>query len=251
MFVRKKIIIPFLIMLFVTLAACGDNNENNENTENNLDHDLLELKVDFDPKEKIEAGETLELEAVVTFGDEKVKDADDVNFEYWEEGNKDDSEKIDATNNEDGTYTAEVTFDADAVIVMYAHTTARDLHTMPKRTVLVGDAVSEENDNAQEEHVEGFEMHFMEPDNVTVDEETELMVHLQMDEKPFEKADVRYEIWMNGSDNRDWVDADEPVAGEYVADYDFSDVGTYSIQVHVEDDDDLHEHETYEVEVNE
>src|SRR5690625_5962539 len=28
-----------------------------------------------------------------------------------------------------------------------SHTTARDLHTMPKRTVIVGDAVSEENED--------------------------------------------------------------------------------------------------------
>src|SRR5690625_3147366 len=149
---RKKLFMSFLTLLFISLVACSDNNDN---VENNLNDELLDLNVQFDVPESIEVGETLELEAVVTYGDEKVTDADDVNFEYWEEGNKDDSEKVDAKNNEDGTYTADVTFDDDAVIVMYAHTTARDLHTMPKRTVIVGDAVSEENDD-EPEHVEGF-----------------------------------------------------------------------------------------------
>src|SRR5690625_1939705 len=141
---RKKLFMSFLTLLFIPLVACSNNNNN---AENNLNDELLDLKVEFDVPESIEVGETLELKAIVTYGDEKVTDADDVNFEYWEEGNKDDSEKVDAKNNEDGTYTADVTFDDDAVIVMYAHTTARDLHTMPKRTVIVGDAVSEENED--------------------------------------------------------------------------------------------------------
>src|SRR5699024_8670669 len=87
--------------------------------------------------------------------------------------------------NEDGTYTADVTFDDDAVIVMYAHTTARDLHTMPKRTVIIGDAVSEENDD-ESEHVEGFSMDFTDPDDPNADEETELMVQIEMDEAPLD-----------------------------------------------------------------
>lgn|SRR5690625_48561 len=245
---RKKLFMSFLTLLFIPLVACSNNNNN---AENNLNDELLDLKVEFDVPESIEVGETLELKAIVTYGDEKVTDADDVNFEYWEEGNKDDSEKVDAKNNEDGTYTADVTFDDDAVIVMYAHTTARDLHTMPKRTVIVGDAVSEENDD-ESEHVEGFSMDFTDPDDPNADEETELMVQIEMDEAPLDGADVRYEIWNNDDpDHHDWIDTEESEPGNYTVNHTFPEAGTYSIQVHVEDDNDLHEHETYEVEVGE
>ena len=85
-----------------------------------------------------DVGETILLKAVVTYGDEKVDDADELNFEYWEEGNEDDSTTIASTNNGDGTYTAEITIERDGVFSIYAHTTARALHTMPKKSVIVG-----------------------------------------------------------------------------------------------------------------
>lgn len=118
----------------VILAACG----NNDDTNNYLDG-LVVLEVGFDVPETLEVGETLVLEAVVTYGDEIVDDADEVVFEVWEKGKQDESDRIDSKNNGDGTYTAEVTFDEDGIYEMYAHTTARAMHTMPKREVIVGE----------------------------------------------------------------------------------------------------------------
>lgn len=99
---------------------------------------------------------------------------------------------------------------------------------------------------------EGFDIHFTEPEDVTVDEEMELEVSLTIDEEALEDAKVRYEIWIEDhEDNTDWVDADEDDTGIYVADYTFEENGTYHIQIHVEDDEDLHEHMEYEVNVKE
>ena len=39
----------------------------------------------------------------------------------------------------------------------------------------------------------------------------------------------------------------EPEAGEYAYTYAFEEAGTFSIQIHVEDDKELHEHEVYTV----
>ena len=44
---------------------------------------------------------------------------------------------------------------------------------------------------------------------------------------------------------------EESVAGEYTASYTFAEVGSYKIQIHVEDDKELHEHEEHIIEVNE
>ena len=95
-------------------------------------------------------------------------------------------------------------------------------------------------------------MHFTQPKNVQLNEAIDLVVHLEMDGEPLGKARVRYEIWSEADSNqRAWVDAEEANAGEYTASHTFEDSGTFQIQIHVEDEHDLHEHETYPIEVNE
>src|SRR5690625_2695113 len=247
---------PLIMIAFVLiiLAACGDK----DNSNNDLDG-LAMLEVGFDVPETLEVSETLVLEAVVTYGDEPVIDADEVEFEVWERGKRDEADWLDSQNNEDGTYTAEVTFDADGIYEMYAHTTAEGLHTMPKREVIVGEGGDYDEDEHGDGHhgdhgfhTEGFDMHCMEPEDGAVDEEVELMTHITLDEEAFEDLNVRYEVWNDDiSENHDWIDVDETVAGEYSATHTFSESGTYSIQIHVEDDEDLHEHATYEIEVRE
>ena len=108
------------------------------------------------------------------------------------------------------------------------------------------------DDHAGGFHTDGFDMHITEPENVTVSEENALEVHITLDEADLEDANVRYEIWQESDrDNTEWIDAEEVAAGNYVADYLFGEVGTYNIQVHVEDDEALHEHVEYEVNVKE
>lgn len=120
------------------LTACNESTDTDDASD-----ELQELKVDFEVPESVDVDETVEMKAIVTYGDEKVKDADEVEFEFWEQGNKDDSTTIESKNNEDGTYTAEISFDHDGTFEVYAHTTARDLHTMPKETITVGDTTAD------------------------------------------------------------------------------------------------------------
>lgn len=131
---RKIFLFMLASVFFVILTACGVNED--EGAEDLLD-ELKSLEVEFEVPETAEVGETILLKAIVTYGDENVDDADEVSFEYWEEGNEEDSTTVESTNNGDGTYTAEITFENDGVFSMYAHTTARDLHTMPKKSVTI------------------------------------------------------------------------------------------------------------------
>ena len=123
------------------LAACGNGAENESDQET---EELAMLEVEFQLPEKADVDEIVELEAIVTHGDEKVEDADEVEFEYWAEGNEDDTTMVESINNGDGTYTAEVSFESDGIYEIYAHTTARDLHTMPKKSITVGEGTSQE-----------------------------------------------------------------------------------------------------------
>jgi|SRR5690625_2298049 len=244
---KRNIWLFLIVLVLITLAACGNNDATD--SEAPAEEELHELIVDFDVPETADVDETIEVKATVTYGDEEVTDAEVV-FEYWEQGSEEDSTKVDAVNNEDGTYTTEIDFNHDSAFEMYAHTDAKELHTMPKKAIAVGDAEIDENAEEQEHyHAEGFDMHFTEPENVQAGEETDLVTNLEMDDAPFEEADVRYEIWSDNSDKHEWVDAEESDDGEYTAAHTFADAGTYYIQIHVEDDDGLHEHEEHEIEV--
>ena len=66
-------------------------------------------------------------------------------------------------------------------------------------------------------------MHFKEPEIVKANEATDLIVHLEIDGKPLEKARVRYEIWNDADvDKRDWVEVEETVAGQYASKHTFN-----------------------------
>lgn len=240
---RKIISVLSLLMLVLIVTACGDDDGD----------ELHILEVDFIVPESVEVNEAMELKAVVTYGDDYVTDADEVVFEVWEKNDRDNGEMIDAHSHEDGTYTAEVTFDHDGIFEMYAHTTARDMHTMPKKEVIVGEGGEyDDGDDETVFHTEGFELHFVELEKPTIDEAYDLVTHIQINEDPLEEAEVRYEIWNDAmGDDREWIDAEETVAGEYEAEFTFDEATTYYLQIHVEDDEDLHEHSEYEIEINE
>lgn len=224
-------------VLVLSLAACG-----------NKDDEVHFLEVEFNPPEQIEVGETIELKALVTFGDELVKDAQEVSFEVWEKNDRDNAEFYDGVNNKDGTYTYELSFDRDGIFEVYAHTTARDQHTMPLREIVVGEGGEYEDLDDLGYHTEGFDMHFMELDEVEVGEEVSLLVHVILDEEHLSEANVRYEIWHDeDEENRDWIDAKEENE-EYLSNYTFEKEGKYHIQIHVEKDE-LHEHNIYTLDV--
>ncbi|MFD1848922.1 FixH family protein [Oceanobacillus bengalensis] len=140
---RIKIGISMFVLLIGLLAACGNGTENGNEQETD---ELKMLEVEFQVPDKANISETIELKAIVTYGDERVTDADEVEFEYWEKGNEEDSTKIKSNNNGDGTYSADVTFDTEGIYEMYAHTTARDLHTMPKKSITIGEGTSDDQE---------------------------------------------------------------------------------------------------------
>src|SRR5699024_12438747 len=92
--------------------------------------------------------ETEELKAIRTNGDKKVTEAE-VEYEYWEKGDEENSTRIEAENNEDGTYTADESFDRDGVFDIYAHTDAKGLHTMPLKPIMIGEGGDYDEEDAK------------------------------------------------------------------------------------------------------
>lgn len=144
---KNKIWLITLVFIVTVFAACSNDSEEVDESE-----ELKMLDVDFELPETADVGEAVELKATVTYGDDDVTDAEQMEFEYWKDGDKDNSTFVDGENNEDGTYTAEVSFEEEGVYEIYAHTTAESLHTMPKKEIEVGDVsdggeVDDENED--------------------------------------------------------------------------------------------------------
>lgn len=245
----KKAWIVIFVFVVTVLSACNGKEVKNEERKDSEVPQAIEVQLEV--AEKVNVNEKIDLKAFVAQGEEKVKDADEVEFEVWEEGKKEESKKIKSTNNHDGSYESEVIFEHDGIFNVQVHVTARGLHTMPKKVVQVGESNSTEEHDEHGQHKEGFGMHFVNPKDVKREEKIELTVHLQNDNIPLEKAKVRYEIWNEDlSEKHEWVDAKESSVGEYKAIYTFVEVGTFQVQIHVENDEGLHEHEEYEIKVN-
>ena len=243
---KKRYKLLGLIIGLGILSACGKEADDGSSVE------VLPLVVELTVTEQAEVGEIIEMEALVTYGDEKVDDADKVVYEVWEEGKKDDSVMIDSVNEKDGTYTAETSFDHDGLFHIQVHVDAKNLHTMPVKQVTIGEGALDQTTEHSHDHEQtyGFVLHFEKPENAVAGEGTELMTHLQMDGQPLEEGNVRYEVSSDVlGETHLWIDADETDKGEYTAVYSFEEAGTYTVNIHVKNNDGLHEHEEFTVEV--
>lgn len=147
---KGVIFIVFLAMLF--LVACSEKSSNNHN--NSGDGQVPEkVEVDLQLPERAEPGETVNLVAHISQEGEEVSDADEVVFEIWvsEDKEREHSQMVDVSEQKGGTYQSEYVFENDGVYYVQVHVTARGMHVMPKKKILIGD-VEDVEDHDNEEH---------------------------------------------------------------------------------------------------
>ncbi|MCR8849632.1 FixH family protein [Rossellomorea sp. SC111] len=246
----KKISLFMLVgFLALFIAACGNSNEDNGAKD---DEKLEPIEAKLDVPEKGEKGQTISLSTKVTQGDENVEDADEVKYEIWKNDHKEESEMIEAKHDKAGVYKAEKTFEEDGVYTVQVHVTARDMHTMPKTEIAIGEVEAGEHEEAGDDHHHGessVSIHLMKTDSVTAGEEAEMMVHVENEEAALEDAKVRLEIYQDGQEKHEWVDLTPGEAGKYNGSYTFPEKGSYNVQVHVTKGEEIHEHTLETVEV--
>jgi hypothetical protein len=248
---RKFAIFVLITMFSLIIAACGDGNENDASEQ---DEKLEPIQVNLEVPEKGNKGEKIVFSTVVSHGEEKVEDASEVKYEVWKVGQKDKSEMIEAKHEKNGIYEAEKTFEEDGLYTVQVHVTARDMHTMPKAEIQIGETEvhghSEESNDDHDAHGESnVSIHLMKADTIKANQETKMKVHVKHDEKALEEAEVRLEIFKEDQEKHDWVDLNEAAAGEYETNYAFHESGTYNVQVHVTKGSDIHEHTMVNIEV--
>ncbi len=258
-----------MIAIFVSsilLAGCGDTTE--KNNRNNQDEIPIMIEAKLEVPEKAEVGSDVVLAVAVTQGGDVVEDANEVKFEIWKDGQKEESEMVDANLSENGKYISNYTFNDNGIYHVQSHVTARNMHTMPEKTIQIGDVEayqehtdgSGEDSASQNEHAEGSDehshhhdsdvsIHLNTPEHMNTNEPTSLVVQIEKGQQPLLKANVRLEIFQEAS-NPVWANMEEAVNGEYKIEHQFPSSGKYTIRVHVTNDEGLHEHTEIEVNVH-
>jgi hypothetical protein len=145
-YIMQKKFIGFMaiFMLALMLTACSEE----KSEENELP--ILDVELTVTP-EKAEPGEAVTIEAKVTYGDEDVTDANEVTFEIWR-AHDEEHEKVEIEHAEKGIYRHEKTFSEEGTYYVISHVTARDMHNMPKKEFVVGEA-SEPEESPSSTHM--------------------------------------------------------------------------------------------------
>lgn len=149
---RKLLMFGLFAVFF--LSACGQ-------TDGDVKREPLPLEVELIVPERADVNEEVVFTSVVTQGDEGVEDASEVVYEIWKEGEKEESEMIEANEQEGHHYHLTYTFAEEGVYFVQTHVTARGLHTMPTAQIVVGDieAPAKTDDEEAEHHEHEHEHH--------------------------------------------------------------------------------------------
>ncbi|MBM7647595.1 maltose-binding protein MalE [Bacillus ectoiniformans] len=130
---KKFLMILFAAGLAILMSGCTDKKEESKNQG-----PPQPIEANLTVPETAAINEKVTFKTAVSQGEEAVEDADEVMYEVWEEGAKETSEMLEAKMEKGGIYTAEKTFEKDAVYHVQVHVTARGLHTMPKKQIVAG-----------------------------------------------------------------------------------------------------------------
>jgi hypothetical protein len=237
----KKWLLATVIGVLAVSSACT--NEKKEETKAETKVEVVNVEVKTNP-ETIKVNEKIEVQAIVTQGTDKVTDAD-IEFEIAKKGEK--GEKTVGTHKADGVYVVEKIFDSEGVYEVTPHTNARGMHVMPKVEITVGNG--EHKAGAHGGHgASETALHFMTPKDAKANAHTTLTMHVQHKKEALAGAKAKFEIWKEGQEKHEFVDAKETKAGEYQAVTKFPEAGTYNVKLHVEKGD-IHEHTDEKVEV--
>jgi hypothetical protein len=120
-----------LLACVLLLVSCSPAPASNPEVEALIQVDLIL------PTDPVATLQSVPFEARVTQGEEPVADAQEVSFEFRLVG-QDEHDLIDANHAENGSYRIDKTFEAEGTYEVTTHVTARGMHVMPKKEIVVG-----------------------------------------------------------------------------------------------------------------
>ncbi|GGB00399.1 hypothetical protein ERX37_08320 [Macrococcus hajekii] len=221
----------------LTLAACGQTQEK-QNEKASAEESVQPVKVDLTVPEKGKVGEKVNLQAKVTQGGKAIDDADEVMFEIIKDGESDHSVKKMVKESKEGVYSLPYIFNEDDSYKVISHVTAKNQHTMPDKTIVIGDTKAATHEH--EHHHEGS-VHIM-PITAEKNKEVNLMIHVE-DKDGQAKKDLMTRLEVKQPDGTvKWVDLKETHDGQYEGTETFEQQGKYEVTAHAESKDGFHVH---------
>jgi hypothetical protein len=109
----KNTILLFISVTVFVLSGCGNGNTNHQAENREELPTMIEVNLSVNP-ENPESNEEVTLQAVVTQGDERVDDANEVAFEVWKDG-EEDHQKFEGSHQGEGVYSITKTFEEAGV----------------------------------------------------------------------------------------------------------------------------------------
>ncbi len=241
----KKNWFVLIVVFLMVLVACGQMEE--EQGGEALVDELKPIEVDLDIPETADVGEAVTFSSSVTQGEDLVDDASEVVYEIWLEGQKEQSEMIEADEQNGHAYLLTYTFEEAGLYHVQTHVTARGLHRMPTADIQVGDVERNEEEHPHENEQEQEHDHEADVAVDTSVEEDRIVIQIALEGSAYTGGNVTLELWQDGDEGRQWLDATEIGEGEYEVRNieDFS--GPYFVTVHIQDEE-IHEHIDAELE---
>lgn len=239
----------WIALLLISLWGCSNPETPNTGHESHQNEMPAILEVDLKiPNGKFKPMDEITIEVHVSQGDEPVDDANEVTFEIWRaEQEEDKHEMLKGNHKTNGIYTITKAFHEEGTYFVVAHVTARDMHTMPKEELVIGEEHAKENKNGNHHHHDSDVMiHNTTPETVEISKQTRLSAHISHDNEPLLQAEVKFEIWYMEEEKHEYITANEIGNGIYEGLNTFTKPGTYNMKIHVVKDE-IHEHQLEKV----
>ncbi|MDM5357467.1 FixH family protein [Peribacillus sp. RS7] len=228
--------------LLFMLAGCQETEMPEDKEVNSAVPDSMDASIVI--KGKVEPGKEVILETSVKQGSRLVNEADEVLFEVRKSG-QDKREMLEAKNTGSGVYQVMHTFEEQGKYIVVSHVTAKGLHVMPEKEVVVPE---HESEGASVHPSTDVSIEFQ-SNPVKAGNSSNFEATVELDGKPLTNADVNFEVWKEGSEESHFTKAEEDGNGTYLNKVSFEESGTYKVQVHVEKDE-VHEHQLQTIQVN-
>lgn len=135
------------LAIILIISACSK-----EEAVDDVTPKMLDVVLTVSP-EKASLNENVKFEAMITYGDEEVTNADEVTFEIWR-AQDETHEKLKIKHKENGIYSLEKSFDREGTYYIISHVSAKRMHTMPKKEFVIGSPSEPEEEGQTMEDME-------------------------------------------------------------------------------------------------
>jgi hypothetical protein len=238
-----------LITMVIGVAACGQAEEKQGGVE--IVDELTPIEVKLEVPQTAEVGEMVTFSSSITQGEDLVRDASEVAYEIWFKGEKEQSQLIEAQEQDGHVYLLDYTFDEAGLYQVQTHVTARGLHRMPITDIQVGEVKSNDQEEMDHSHKQVHYHEHEHPREIEIDTSIEgnkhLVVQVAIDGLAYNGGAVTLEMWQIGDEERQWFDLEETEEGQFELRNVEELSGPYSAIVHIQDGE-LHEHVECELE---